>query len=125
MKNKCISPQVTFFHGRQAPEEGFLEGYGAIIENFSLSVTLPAKLTLISQKKRKYETDGWMVFPPKYKTDNTLYRQLVFALKYEGINLLIFKKLFESIDHNELAEIVQMEPTSQYSRRIWFCMNGS
>jgi Fic family protein len=120
MKNKCISPQITVFHGRQAPEEGFLEGYGAIIENFSLSVTLPAKLTLISQKKRKYETDGWMVFPPKYKTDNTLYRQLVFALKYEGINLLLFKKLFESIDHNELAEIVQMEPTSQYSRRIWF-----
>ncbi|MGQ7868663.1 Fic family protein [Sunxiuqinia sp. sy24] len=120
MKNKCISPQITIFHGRQAPEEGFLEGYGAIIENFKLPVTLPAKLTLISQKKRKYETDEWMVFTPKYKTDNTLYRQLVFALKYEGINLLVFKKLFECIDQNELAEIVQLEPTSQYSRRIWF-----
>ena len=120
MKNKCISPQITVFHGRQAPEEGFLEGYGAIIESFSLPVTLPAKLSLISQKKRKYETDEWMVFTPKYKTDNTLYRQLVFALKYEGINLLVLKKLFECIDQNELVEIVQMEPTSQYSRRIWF-----
>ena len=120
MKNKCISPQITVFYGRKAPEEGFLEGYGAIIENFGLPVPIPAKLTLISQKKRKYETDDWMVFPPKYKTDNTLYRQLVFALKYEGINLLTLKKLFECIDQNELAEILQTEPTSQYSRRTWF-----
>ena len=120
MKNKCISPQITSFRGRYAPEVGFLEGYGAIIESFSLPVTLPSKLSLISQKKRKYETDEWRVFTPKYKTDNTLYKQLVFALKYEGVNLLVFKKLFECIDQSELAEIVQLEPTSQYSRRIWF-----
>lgn len=120
MKNKCISPQITSFRGRHAPEVGFLEGYGAIIESFSLPVTLPSKLSLISQKKRKYETDEWRVFTPKYKTDNTLYKQLVFALKYEGVNLLVFKKLFECIDQSELAEIVQLEPTSQYSRRIWF-----
>jgi hypothetical protein len=45
---------------------------------------------------------------------------LTFALKYEGIELGIFKKLFEVIPQEELAKRIQQEPTDQYNRRIWF-----
>ena len=45
---------------------------------------------------------------------------MVFALKYEGINLLVFKKLFETISQKEIETIVQQEILGQYSRRIWF-----
>ena len=120
MKNNCFSPKITVFHGRVTPEEGFLVGYGAIVEFYKLPVPLPAKLSLISQKKRKYETAEWQVFTPKYTPDISLFKQLVFALKYEGINLLVFKKLFNVLYVNEIAQLVQIEPTSQYSRRIWF-----
>jgi Fic family protein len=120
MEINCISPKINVFHGRLAPEEGFLVGYGAIIMNYNLSVPVPTRLSLISQKKRKYKSGNWQVFTPKYRPDNTLYKQLVFALKYEGIDLLILKKLFESVSQNLIAEIVQLEPTSQYSRKIWF-----
>ena len=44
----------------------------------------------------------------------------VFALKYEGINLLFFKKLFEKIKPKELEQWITSEPLSQYSRKIWF-----
>ena len=120
MDNKCISPIITIFQGRLAPEESFLVGYGAIISQFKLAVPIPERLSLISQKERKYKTKEWQVFTPKYKPDNNLFKQLVFALKYEGINLLVFKRLFEVFSDNEIRELVQIEPLSQYSRRIWF-----
>jgi len=120
MNINCFSQKITVFHGRLAPEEGFLVGYGAIIENYKLSVPVPSMLSLISLKKRKYESGSWQVFPPKYRPDDSLYKQLIFALKYEGINLLILKKLFESVAQGIIAELVQLEPTSQYSRKIWF-----
>jgi hypothetical protein len=50
----------------------------------------------------------------------TLYKQLVFAIKYEGINLLFFKKLFEKVSVNEVRELVETEPSGQYCRKIWF-----
>ena len=120
MDIKCISPKITVFRGRLTPEEGFLVGYGAIIEKYKLSVPIPSRLSLISQKKRKYESDNWQVFTPKYQPGDSIYKQLIFAIKYEGINLLIFKKLFEILNSNEIIDLVQIEPLSQYSRKIWF-----
>ena len=117
---KCISQTITTFRGRLAPEESFLVGYGAIISQFKLAVPIPERLSLISQKERKYKTAEWQVFTPRYKPEDTLFKQLVFALKYEGINLLVFKKLFEVFTDTEIKELVQIEPLSQYSRRIWF-----
>jgi len=44
----------------------------------------------------------------------------VFSLKYEGVNLLFFKKLFEQIEEQAIESLVQNEPLSRYSRKIWF-----
>lgn len=120
MINNHFSLKITVFHGRETPEEGYLVGYGAIISKYKLSVPIPERLSLISQKKRMYKTAEWQVLTPRHQPDETLYKQLVFALKYEGLNLLIFKRLFESIEYNEITNLVQIEPLSQYSRKIWF-----
>ena len=120
MNSNHFSLKITVFHGQETPEEGYLVGYGAIISKYNLSVPIPERLSLISQKKRMYKTEEWQVFTPRHQPDETLYKQLVFALKYEGVNLLIFKKLFEFIETNEIAKLVQIEPLSQYSRKIWF-----
>ena len=117
---KHISRLVSVFHGREAPESGLLVGYGALIEFFQLKMPLPAKLTLISEMKRQYKTNDWIVLTPRHRPNDTLYKQLVFALKYEGLNLLFFKKLFDVIEPNEIIDLVNIEPLGQYSRRIWF-----
>ena len=90
-----FSLKISVFHGRKAPEEGLLVGYGALIEKLNLPVPLPNRLALISTKKRQYATDNWLVLTSRHEPEDTLYKQLVFALKYEGVNLLFFKKLFE------------------------------
>jgi Fic family protein len=118
--NKCFSLKVNVFHGRQAPEEATLVGYGAIIEAYQLPVPFPRQLSLISSKKRQYVTEEWVVYTSRHLPEDNLYKQLIFALKYEGINLLVFKKLFEVLSDQEVEALIKIEMLGQYSRRIWF-----
>lgn len=120
MKTEHFSKNISVFHGRTAPEEATLVGYGAIIEQLSLNIPFPARLSLISYKRRAYETESWVVYSSKNAFEDTLYKHLVFAIKYEGINLLFFKKLFDKLNPKDIKEIVQLEPQGLYCRRIWF-----
>ena len=120
MNNKHYSLKINVFHGRQAPETGTLVGYGAIIEAHALQVPLPETLALISAKKRRYRTQNWQILTPRHEPENNLYKQLVFALKYEGVNLLVLKRLFIAIDKTQITEIIASEKLGQYSRKLWF-----
>ena len=62
---------------------------------------------------------GWFL-PHDICPQDTLYGHLVFAIKYEGINLLFFKKLFEVVEITAIEIMVKNEPLSQFSRKIWF-----
>ncbi|HVO74279.1 MAG TPA: Fic family protein [Ignavibacteriaceae bacterium] len=120
MNNKRFSRAINVFHDRETPEEGNLIGYGAIIDTLNLKVPIPNQLSLISKKHKKYSVDGWNVYTVKHQPLDTLYNHLVFALKYEGINLLFFKKLFEKLDQPTIEEWIKKEPLSIYTRKIWF-----
>jgi len=120
MNNKQISQLISVFHERTSPEQGNLVGYGALIESLKLALPMPLKLAIISSKRRKYENDNWLVFTPRHQPQETIYDHIVFALKYEGINLLFFKKLFEQLTSNTIEKWITNEPQSQYSRKIWF-----
>lgn len=120
MKNNLYSQKITVFQDRQAPEEGTLVGYGTLIDRLNLPMPLPNKLALISTKNRQYKTNQWIVLTSRHEPEDSLYRQIVFALKYEGINLLFFKKLFQKLPTEEVKMLVQIEPIGQYSRKIWF-----
>lgn len=115
-----FSLQIKVFHGREVPEEGILAGYGSLIEAFHLPMPMPGQLALISSKKRQYETPEWKVFTSRHQPEDNLYKQLVFALKYEGVNLLFFRKLFKALQKQDIEKLVQFEPSGQYSRKIWF-----
>ena len=120
MNIKRFSLQLSVFHGRTVPEDGVIVGYGAIIEVYKLAVPIPEKLTFVSTKKRQFENDEWKVFPSRYLPEENLYKQITFALKYEGVDLLIFKKLFEVLKKTELEEMIQQKIQGQFSRSIWF-----
>jgi len=120
MNNIQFSQEILVFHGRTAPETGFIAGYGALIQYYELNVPIPQKLALISKKNRNYNQPAWIVFGPKYNPADTLTGHLVFALKYEGVNLLFFKKLFEKLGQAKIVQLINAEYTGQYIRKIWF-----
>ena len=120
MINNSFSQLVSVFQERATPEKGYLVGYGAIIKFYDLPAPLPDVLALLSQKHKQYETEDWMVFTPRHMPEDSLMGHLTFALKYEGIELGVLKKLFEKLDPKEVTTLVAKESTGQYSRRIWF-----
>lgn len=118
-----FSQQVTAFHGRSTPESGFLTGYAfliTLIEKGGVSVPLPDRLAITTEKHQRYNTDQWQVFTIRHKPNNDLTSHIAFALKYEGIDLYILKKLFQYSGKEPVLNMIKKEPTSQYTRRVWF-----
>ncbi len=127
-RNAYFSQTIPVFHGKQCPEEGYIVGYATIIDKLGLKVPVPYQITLVCNQNKNYETKEWRILPKYYlpednsklKEIEALYKHLVFALKYEGINLLVYRKLIQYYTTEQLVDLVNIEPTGQYSRRIWF-----
>src|SRR5690625_1089078 len=94
-----FSHKVTVFHGRSTPEPGYLAGYAFLIaaleKDTETAVPLPDILAITTEKYQRYNTDQWQVFTIRHQPDKDLISHLVFALKYEGIDLYILKKRSE------------------------------
>ncbi len=120
-ENNVFQDDVTVFRKFTLPETGMkLAGYSALIYHYNLEVPLPASISAISEKHRSYQAGRWQIFTTVHEPEHTLRGHLTFTLRYEGVNLLILKRLFQSVDESEIEEIVNNQPTSRYSRRIWF-----
>jgi len=114
---------VSTFHDRHLPaldKDALLAGYAALIKTYHLEIPTPDLLCAISKKHKKYQENGWMMFTPRHEPEASLYGHLIFALKYEGVNLTLLKALFDAINSQEIIDLVHNEPTGSYSRRIWF-----
>lgn len=121
MKYNHFSENVTVFRKYTLPETDMkLAGYSALIHYYDLEVPLPGYISAISQSHRQYVEGRWKVFTTRHEPEHTLPGHLTFALRYEGVDLLILKKLFEQLDKSEIEAIVKAQPTGRYSRRIWF-----
>jgi len=114
------SELVTVFHDRRIPEPGRPAGYAAIIDAYELEVPLPRQLHAIGERHKVITSDGWRLLTPRHAPEATLAGHLTFALKREGIDLLVLKRLFLAVDAKEIAELVRSQPTGSYARRIWF-----
>ena len=110
---------VSVFHDRMLPErEAFVVGYAALIEAYSLPVPLPDRLAL--KRHRRYDTDIWAVYTPRYMPEDTLSGHLAFALRYEGVELAVLHALFMQTGESEIEAWVRREPVGRYARRACF-----
>lgn len=123
-----FSHKAPVFHGRKLPEDGFVVGYASIINRLKLTMPMPGLIAMVCNQNKKYQNEEWKVFPKRYLPEDhkglteleALYKQLVFAMKYEGVNLLLFSFLIQHYSKAKLTELLNIEPTGQYTRRIWF-----
>ena len=127
-KYSHYSVNAPIFNGKTTPQKGTIVGYAAIIDSMNLAMPMPSIIAMVSEKFKKIKTDEWLIMPITHLPEDNnelskiqaLYNHLVFALKYEGVSLLVFAKLAEILLNEELRELVDIEPTGLYSRRIWF-----
>ncbi len=102
------------------PEMALPVGYAALIAAYDLQVPLPLTLCAIGKRHKIYEENGWRIYTPRHEPQATLEGHLVFALRYEGLDLAVLKKLFGAVPPANLEVIIRAKPTSAYMRRIWF-----
>ncbi len=110
---------ATVFRDRTIPEPAKPAGYAALIDAYGLRAPLPHCLCAIGKHHRIKRTDEWRLFTPRHAPDNSLEGHLVFALKWEGLDLLVLKRLFAAANPEDIADIVRNQPTGSYARRIW------
>ncbi len=105
---------------RPLPVTATPAGYAALIRAYDLQVPLPRNLSAIGERHRFMEQNGWRIYSPRYMPDPSLEGHLTFALKHEGLDLAVLKRLFAATGPTPLADLVKARPTGAYSRRIWF-----
>lgn len=115
-----ISSSVTVFHDRRLPEPGTPAGYAALIAACGLAAPPPHRLYAIGRHHKIVDGEGWRLLTPRHAPENSLAGQLTFALKWEGLDLAVLKRLFEAVAPDEIAALVRAQPTGAYARRIWF-----
>ena len=120
-----FSGPVTVFHDRTLPERATPVGYAALIDAFLTtpsgpSVPLPRRFSAIGGRHRAVDTGAWRLYSPRYQPRPTLEGHLTFALKYEGLDLAVLKRLFLAVSPADVEAIVRARPTGSYARRIWF-----
>ena len=115
-----FSDPVTIFHGSRLPERATPVGYGALIDACELKVPMPHTLCAIGPRHRDYQEDGWHIYTPRHAPQASLEGHLTFALKYEGLDLLVLKALFQATGSEPIEAMVKATPTGAYARRSWF-----
>lgn len=111
---------VIDFHGRTLPERGEPAGYAAIIAAFDLVIPPPSRMAAISERHHPRSTEAWLMLTPRHRPEPSLVSHLVFAFKYEGIDLQVLAALFRAVHPEAIEAIIRMTPTGAFARRIWF-----
>jgi hypothetical protein len=115
-----FSGPVTVFHERRLPERATPAGYAALIDAWKLAVPVPLTLSAIGERHKSLERDGWRLLTPRHAPAATLEGHLTFALKYEGLDLAVLKRLFAATGPKPIEAVVRAKPTGSYARRVWF-----
>jgi hypothetical protein len=113
-----FSGPVTAFHDRRLPERATPAGYAALIDAYDVQVPIPLTLSAIGTRHKTVEQNGWRLLTPRNAPPPTLDGHLTFALKYEGLDLAVLKRLFTEARPSHIEAIVSAKPTGNYAPHL-------
>jgi Fic/DOC family len=119
-QEKRFSVPITAFRERRLPEQAKPAGYAALIDAYGLVVPLPLTLSAIGKRHKIINQGGWRILTPRHEPQASLEGHLTFALKYEGLDLAVLKRLFLTVEPEKIERLVRATPTGTYARRVWF-----
>lgn len=110
------------FQERTIPANSRLVGWAALVQALVLQTPVRQPSCVSEQQLRgsRRSENGWTIFEQRYWPGETLEAHLTFALRHEPIDLLILKRLFESVNPAIIAAFVQTTPRGILQRRAWF-----
>ncbi len=101
-----------------------LAGYAYLLERFGLEGMPNWHRSSVSTTGTYHsKSQGGVVdevFRAQYWPGDNVGAHLEFALKYDGVNLGLLTRIFESVSQEDLTGYIKSKPTGKYARRIWF-----
>lgn len=108
------------------PRGAFPIGYRHLIEQH--------RIEILTHYRWSYVGPGWEakefryddlnlelhLYPKSYAVGDDSLKNLEFALKHEGLNLGIIKRVLSSLGPKRVAKHILASPTGKYARKIWF-----
>lgn len=97
-------------------------GLMAVIERLELQIPLPSVRSSIIAGARQTRIESGQIierYPQGYQT-SSLLDDFKFALRYEPVDLAVYKAAFRAMDTSLLKSWVEAEPTGRYSRKLWY-----
>lgn len=97
-------------------------GLSAVIEELELQIPLPSVRSKISSGARKTRIEGSSIFEqyPKTYGVSGLYENLKFAMRYEPLDLGVWRAALEKIEAETIENWIKSERTGIYARKIWY-----
>ncbi|MFT4551831.1 MAG: hypothetical protein ACI9S8_000452 [Chlamydiales bacterium] len=101
-------------------------GYLALIEMFHIESLPHYRCSYVAKRGQrrtsKENAHEVHVYPKGYslKDENDPMQHLEFALKHEGVNLLLLKAIFHYLDARQIEAFVKAQPTGKHARTIWY-----
>ena len=98
-------------------------GTAWLIERFAIKARPPFHSSFIGPKMlRREKADGTIEehYIRSYDPGDRVWDHLVFALKYDALDLDVFRKVFRHIPPREIADFVAEKPSGKFARQIGF-----
>ncbi|HLW55039.1 MAG TPA: Fic family protein [Candidatus Angelobacter sp.] len=98
-------------------------GLTAIIERLGLKIPHPVVRSEVVAGSRKTIVTNTQVleqYPRIYQPPEGMVGQLRFALRYEPLDLRVYKAAFMAMERSDLELWVQNEPNGIFARRAWY-----
>jgi len=117
----AADPTATF-QEKTVPRGARLAGWAALVNALAIPgpVRRPSCVSEQHVRGSRREEGAWKVFDKRYWPGDTFADHLTFALRHEGIDFLILKRVFEAAPQAEVETIVRAAPTGTSSRRAWY-----
>jgi len=112
----------VIFQERVVPDGTKMAGWIALMRLFDLRVPVrhPSSVSEQNISTGSRQQGEWQVYGERYQPENTFAGHLTFALRYEGLDLLVLKRIFEATPKREVEAYVRDAPAGIYSRRAWY-----
>jgi len=112
----------SVFQEQTIPHDTRLAGWTELVRRFSIPgpVRQPSCVSTQHIKGSQKSEQSWIVYDQRYWPGDTLADHLTFALRYETLDLLLLKRIFDAVPPAEIEAMVRAAPTGNTARRIWY-----
>lgn len=110
----------------EVPKAADALGYKKLVDMFDLTTIPHFRWSYASPKSEnkvihfKDQNLTLYIYPSSFRLSANPFEHLEFALKHEGMNLLILKSVMKVINAEQITNFISTRPTGKYKRILWY-----